>query len=225
MKRLIFALLATSSIAFALPAMAHPDHAAPSATAEQWNNGGANYADFDQEYQHIWQEIQHGLGDGAYTRPQVQQYMRTMQDIRHRAEAMEREGRYDPQDTQARLQRLHETMHDAHAEGHASQERAQTGDEWNNGGATYTDFNQEYQHIWQDIQHGLSDGSYTRWQAQGYYRTVQKIRSRATYMERQGRYGSSDTQASLQRLHEAMHAVHERSHESQNGYQDNRYPR
>jgi hypothetical protein len=225
MNRLVVALLATSSIAFAIPALAHPEHPAPNATAEQWNNGGANYADFDQEYQHIWQEIQHGLGDGAYTRPQAQQYMRTMQDIRSRAEAMEREGRYDPQDTQARLQRLHETMHDAHAEGHALQDQAQAGEDWNNGGASYADFNQEYQHIWQNIQHGISDGSYTRWQAQGYYRAMQQIRNRAAYMERLGRYDPRDTQARLERLHESMHAAHERGHELQNGYQDNPYRR
>ncbi len=225
MKRLMIALLATSTMAFAVPALAHPDdHPAPGA-AEQWNNGGASYADFNQEYQHIWDNIQHGLSDGSYSRPQAQQYMRAMQDIRARADVMQRDGRYDPRDTQARLERLHETMHEAHTEGHAAQDRAQSGDTWNNGGDTYAEFDQEYQHIWQNIQHGVSDGSYTRRQAQGFYRSMQQIRSRANHMERQGRYDPEDTQARLERLHETMHAAHERGHELQDRYGDNNYRR
>jgi hypothetical protein len=225
MKRLLITLLATSTMAFAVPALAHPeDRPTPGAT-EQWNNGGGSYADFNQEYQHIWDDIQHSLGDGSYSQPQAQQYMRAMQDIRARADAMQRDGRYDPHDTQARLERLHETMHAAHAEGHATQDRAQSGGTWNNGGGSYAEFDQEYQHIWQNIQHGVSDGSYTRRQAQGYYRAMQQIRARANSMERQGRYDSEDTQARLQRLHEVRHAAHERGHEMQDRYGDNSYRR
>ena len=225
MKRLIVALLATSTMAFAVPALAHPDDHPTSGAAEQWNNGGASYADFNQEYQHIWDNIQHGLSDGSYSRPQAQQYMRAMQNIRARADAMQNSGRYDPRDTQARLERLHETMHEAHSEGHAEQDRARSGDTWNNGGNSYAEFDQEYQHIWQNIQHGVSDGSYTRRQAQGYFRAMQQIRARANSMERQGRYDPDDTQARLERLHETMHDAHERGHELQDRYGDNNYRR
>ena len=226
MKRLMIALLATSTLGFAVPAFAHPEdaHGTPAAD-EQWNNGGATYADFNQEYQHIWDNIQHGLSDGSYSRPQAQQYMRAMQDICARADAMQNSGRYDPRDTQARLERLHETMHEAHSDGHADQDRVRSGDTWNNGGDTYAEFDQEYQHIWQNIQHGVSDGSYTRRQAQGFYRAMQQIKARASWMERNGRYDPEDTQARLERLHETMHTAHERGHELQDRYGDNNYRR
>ena len=43
---------------------------------------------------------------------------------------MERNGRYDPEDTQARLERLHETMHAAHEAGHERLDRYNNSD-WN----------------------------------------------------------------------------------------------
>ena len=217
MKRLLIALLATSALAVSAPAMAHPDHPG-TVDEDNWSNGGATYGDFNAEYQHIWQGIQHGLSDGSYTRSQAQQYYSAMQQIRARADWMNQNGRWDPQDTQARLERLHESMHRAHDVGHAIQDSQQQDthgedDSWNNGGASYSDFNAEYQHIWQGIQHGLSDGSYTRREAQRFYRAMQQIRSRADWMERNGRYDPQDTQARLERLHEAMHAAHERGHD------------
>ena len=222
MKRLMIALLATSTMALAVPAFAHPEEHAV-ATDDQWNNGGASYADFNQEYQHIWDGIQHGLSDGSYTRSQAQQFYSAMQQIRARADYMNRNGQWNPQDTQARLEQLHNAMHQSHEVGHAVQDaHHDDGDEtWNNGGANYADFNQEYQHIWQGIQHGVSDGSYTRRQAQGFYRSMQQIKARADWMERSGRYDSEDTQARLERLHETMHSAHERGHDRQDRYGGN----
>ena len=214
MKRLMVALLATTTLAFAAPALAHEhpeDHAV--ASEEQWNNGGASYGDFTQEYQHIWDGIQHGLSDGSYTRSQAQQFYRAMQQIRARADYMNRNGQWNPQDTQARLEQLHNTMHQTHEVGHAIQDNHQADDAWNNGGSSYADFDQEYQHIWQGIQHGVSDGSYTRRQAQGFYRAMQQIKARSNWMERNGRYDPEDTQARLERLHDTMHAAHEAGHQ------------
>jgi hypothetical protein len=211
--------MATSVMAFAVPALAHePGEHSGASTEEQWNNGGASYADFNQEYQHIWDGIQHGLSDGSYTQSQAQQFFSAMQQIRARADAMQQSGRYDPQDTQARLEQLHSVMHDAHERGHAIQDRGQGGNDWNSGVATHADFDREYQHIWQGIQHGVSDGSYTRRQAQGFYRAMQQIRARADWMERNGRYDPQDTQARLERLHETMHVAHERGHQLQDRY-------
>jgi outer membrane receptor protein involved in Fe transport len=218
MKRLLVALLATSAMALAAPAFAHPDHPETPGADESWNNGGATYGDFNQEYQHIWDGIQHGLSDGSYSRDQAQRFFNGMQRIRGRADELQREGRWDPRETQAQLERLHETMHAAHEEGHAIQDSHHDDDAWNNGGATYADFDQEYQHIWQGIQHGLSDRSYTRREAQGFYRAMQQIRARANWMERSGRYDPEDTQARLESLHEAMHAAHERGHERLDRY-------
>ena len=214
MKRLVFALLASSALAFSVPALAHPGEPEHAVVQEDhWNNGGATYGDFNQEYQHIWDGIQHGLSDGSYTRSQAQQFYRAMQQIRARADWMNQRGQWDPRDTQARLEQLHNTMHEAHSDGHAVQDAHHDDDAWNNGGQTYADFNTEYQHIWEGIQHGLSDGSYTRRQAQGFYRAMQQIRSRASWMERSGRYDPEDTQARLERLHESMHSAHERGHD------------
>lgn len=219
MKRLMFALLATSALSFTVPALAHEPGEQPGLTAdEQWNNGGADYANFDQEYRHIWDGIQHGLGDGSYTHGQAQQYFLAMQDIRARADWMQRNGRYDPQEIQARLERLHNDMHAAHDLGHALQDRALAGDDWSNGGNSYAEFNQEYQHILDGIQHGLSDGSYTHRQAQWFYRSMQQIRARANWMERSGRYDPQDIQDRLERLHNMMHAAHERGHQLQDRY-------
>lgn len=218
MKRLLIALLATSGIALAAPAIAHPDDDHPAVVADQsWNNGGDTYAEFDQEYQHIWANIQHGLSDGSYTQSQAQQYLRAMQQIRARAQAMEQAGRYDPGDTQARLTQLHEVMHEAHDDGHAIQDR-RGDDRWNNGGDTYAEFDQEYRQIWQNIQHSVSDGAYTRTQAQGFYRTMQQIRAQANWMQRSGRYNPGVIQARLERLDDAMDAAHERGHERQDRY-------
>ena len=44
---------------------------------------------------------------------------------------MERRRRYDPEDTQSRLERLHETMHDAQELGHERIDRYNNSD-WNN---------------------------------------------------------------------------------------------
>jgi hypothetical protein len=218
MKRLMIALLATTTMAFAAPGFAHETPAVGAAAEDQWSNGGATYADFSQEYQHIREGIQHGLSDGSYTRSQADQYFRAMDDIRAQAQAMDQSGRYDSRDTQARLERLHGIMHDAHQSGHALQDRAASGDDWNNGGNSYAEFNDEYQHIAQNIQQGVRDGSYSRRQARSFSRTLQQIRDRADSMQRDGRYDPQDTQARLERLHNMLHDQHDAAQGRQDPY-------
>lgn len=121
MRKLLAALLATSAIGMALPAAAHPDE--PYAQNDDWNDSIDSYAEFNQEYQHIWQGIEHGLQDGSYSRRQAQQFYRAMQQIRARADWMDRSGDYDPEDIQRRLEALHDRMHVAHERGHERQER------------------------------------------------------------------------------------------------------
>src|SRR5437762_2235413 len=77
MKKLMVALLATSTMAFAVPALAH-DYDDQAYAQDDWNNGGDSYGEFYQEYQHIWQGIQHGLSDGSYTPGQARGYYRAM---------------------------------------------------------------------------------------------------------------------------------------------------
>lgn len=120
MRKFLIAIMASSALAMAIPvvAQAHNDEPGVASADDDWNNGGANYADFDQEYQHIWQGIQHGLSDGSYTRREAYRFYREMRNIRARAYWEERSGNYDPEDTQARLESLHERMHIAHERGH-----------------------------------------------------------------------------------------------------------
>lgn len=217
MKTLLIALLATSTLGLAAPAFAHDPPQVTHAGATDWNNGGDTYSEFNAEYQHIWEGIQHGVSDGSYTQAQAQQYYREMQNIRSRADMMQRSGRYDPRDIQARLERLHDVMHDAHDEGHAQQDRY-------GNGMSYADFDQEYRHISEGIQHGLSDGSFSRRQAQRYSRDLQKIRARADMMQRSGRYDPQYIQAQIEGLHDAMHDAHDAGHERQDRYgYDNSY--
>ena len=89
------------------------------------------------------------------------------------------------------------------------------GDDWNNGGRGYARFDEEFRHIWQGIQHGLSDGSYSRQQAWRFQRDLRSIQARAEWEQRQGRYDSGDIQYRLAGLHERMHAIHDRGHDGQ----------
>ena len=85
--------------------------------------------------------------------------------------------------------------------------------------SSYSDFSQQYHHIWYGIQHGMSDGSYTPWQARQFFRQLQSIRARADWEERSGDYNSGDIEARLARLHYQMHVAHARGHERlDNGY-------
>ncbi len=135
MKKLFIVLLATSAMTAAIPAiaMAHPEPAVVQDHDDDnsWNNGGASYVDFNQEYQHIWQGIQHGVSDGAYSRRQASSFYRAMQRIRAHADSDQRRGEFDPETTQAQLEQLHQRMHDAHENGHDRQDSYNNRD--NNG--------------------------------------------------------------------------------------------
>ena len=108
MRTIILAGLAAAALAFAGPALAHGD--------DDWT--AESYGDFSQQYQHIWDGIQHGVSDGSYTPWQARRFYRALQDIRAQAYWQERNGDYDAQDIGERLERLHDTMHEAHERGH-----------------------------------------------------------------------------------------------------------
>ena len=104
------------------------------------------------------------------------------------------------------------------ANAHPDDDAYQQSDDWSNGGESYAEFDQEYRHIWNGIQHGVSDGSYTPREANYFYRQMQNIRAQADWQARQGYYDGGQIQASLERLHERMHGAHERGHERQDWY-------
>ncbi|MDB5465346.1 MAG: hypothetical protein JWQ46_108 [Phenylobacterium sp.] len=142
MKKLIGALLAAAAIgAVASPALAHPDDE-DTGNFSQYFGG---YQNFDALYQHDWQGIQHGLSDGSYTPREARYFGMQLRNIRQReAYYRSRDGWLSPdegRDIQVRLERLHETMHQAHEDGHAAQ------DDWNRtspGYGGYNGYNQNY---------------------------------------------------------------------------------
>jgi opacity protein-like surface antigen len=137
MKKLLGALLAAAAIgAVASPALAHPDDEDDNGGYSQYFGG---YQNFDALYQHDWQGIQHGLSDGSYTPREARYFAMQLRGIRQReAYFRSRDGWLSPQegrDIQVRLERLHEVMHQAHEDGHASQ------DDWNGTSPGYRNYN------------------------------------------------------------------------------------
>lgn len=86
---------------------------------------------------------------------------------------------------------------------------------WNNGGDSYDEFQEEYQHILQGIRHGLNDGSFSRYEASQFYRELQSIRVSAYYAQNGWDDRGDYVQARLERLHERMHIIHERRHQDE----------
>lgn len=80
----------------------------------------------------------------------------------------------------------------------------------------YQNFEDLYRHDWQGIQHGLSDGSYSRGEARYFAMQLQDIRRReAYYRSRDGWLSPQegrDIQVRLERLHQVMHEAHEEGH-------------
>ena len=84
-------------------------------------------------------------------------------------------------------------------------------DDW--GIDSYPSFTQQYHHIWDGIQHGVSDGSYSPRQAQYFYQQLRDIQRRADWEQRTGRFDPEEISDRLDALHERMHVAHERGHE------------
>ena len=120
MKKVVLALLASATFALATPALAHDGD-------DDWTPD--SYVEFNQLYQHIWQGIQHGLGDGSYTSREARYFYGQLRQIQRKAYWEERSGDYNPDEIAGDLQDLHDRMHVAHERGH---ERLDN--EWNNLG-------------------------------------------------------------------------------------------
>lgn len=112
----------------------------------------------------------------------------------------------------------------------ASPALAHPDDEDDNGGYSqyfdgYQNFDALYQHDWQGIQHGLSDGSYTSREARYFTMQLRNIRQREAYFRsRDGGLSPQegrDIQVRLERLHEVMHQAHEDGHAAQDDWNTN----
>lgn len=138
MKKLIGVLLAAAAIgAVASPALANDDDDGIH-NRGRYSQYFGGYQTFEDLYRHDWQGIQHGLGDGSYTRQEARYFVRQLQDIRRReAYYRSRDGWLSPWeggDIQARLERLHQAMHEAHEDGHDVQD-----DDWRGTSPGYGD--------------------------------------------------------------------------------------
>jgi hypothetical protein len=125
-------LLACGSIlaAVAAPVITQAHEVAPGYDSQggytlggDWNNGGASYDQFTQEYDHIAQMIRHSASDGTLNQRQIAGSWNELRYIRRLAYSEQQQGYYNPQIIQARLTRLHDGLHQRHDAGHRAQER------------------------------------------------------------------------------------------------------
>ena len=89
------------------------------------------------------------------------------------------------------------------------------GGDWNNGGATYDQFTQEYDHIAQMIRHSTRDGTLNQRQIAGSWNELRYIRALAYHQQRSGHYNPQIIQARLTRLHDGLHLRHDGAHRAQ----------
>jgi opacity protein-like surface antigen len=86
----------------------------------------------------------------------------------------------------------------------------------------YQNFDALYRHDWAGIQHGLSDGSYTRREAWFFANQLRDIRRREAYYRSRDGWLSPDEgrdiQFRLERLHAVMHRAHEDGHAAQDDW-------
>lgn len=94
----------------------------------------------------------------------------------------------------------------------------QDDDDWNDGGYDYAAFQLDYRHTMEGIRHGIRDRSYTRSQANQFYRELQSIRRAAYFAEQNDDYRGDYVQSRMERLHARMHRRHDRGHDRQDGY-------
>lgn len=72
--------------------------------------GVESYQDFNADYRHIADNIQRGREDGFYTGSQARSYYGQLEQIRTRADRQQRNGNFDPVNTEMQLGRLRNSM-------------------------------------------------------------------------------------------------------------------
>ena len=83
----------------------------------------------------------------------------------------------------------------------------------------FDQFGEQFDHLYEGVEHGLSDGSYTRRQARQFERSINDLRRRLDWYRRNDGYlsprGRQDIEWRLEQLHNALHEVHQDGHEDQ----------
>ena len=85
--------------------------------------GVESYDDFNNDYRHIFMEIQRGRDEGSLSRGEANHYLSQLQRIRQRADWEQRSGRFNPDDIEAQLRDLRGTIHYARNEGQEGYDR------------------------------------------------------------------------------------------------------
>ncbi len=91
-------------------------------------------------------------------------------------------------------------------------------------------FSDDVAHLREGIQHGLADGSYSRWEARRFSWEVSRLERQIRYYNAEGGFNPwerSMIQRQLDRIHDIMHQAHDQGHERRDGGYDgyNRYNR
>lgn len=68
------------------------------------------------------------------------------------------------------------------------------------GVESYEDFNNDYRHIWREIRQGRDEGSLSRHDADRYIHRLQRIRQRADWEQRSGRFNPEEIEGQLRDL-------------------------
>ena len=124
MKTLLTALLASAALLTVAPGAASAHEGDGNRVAYRDYDGA--YSNFGGEFRHLYGLVQHGLRDGSFSRGEARQFYWAISALRSRLDAYWRNDGYldrrERWDIQHRIQRLHDDMHDAHANGHAEED-------------------------------------------------------------------------------------------------------
>jgi hypothetical protein len=75
------------------------------------------------------------------------------------------------------------------------------------GVESHQDFSADYRHIWQSIERGRQDGTFSRYEAQRYTQQLQQIQTRADWQERRGQFDPQDIENRLTQLRRVMYVA------------------
>lgn len=99
---------------------------------------------------------------------------------------------------------------------YASDYRPQGG--WDRDWSRYGEFSDDVAHARQGIRHGMSDGSFTRWEAGQFWNDLRNIERLIWTFRGDGRLSGWERRRLEQRfdrLHEAMHEAHDEGHDDE----------
>src|SRR5205085_10483363 len=118
MKRLVLGLMAAAALGIALPAAAHEESYPQQHGSSDWgSNADPRYGEFADDIAHIQEGIQHGVSDGSFDRWEVRRFSRELRNLQRMVWYYNQSGGFNSWERnmiQQRLDRLHETMHEAH---------------------------------------------------------------------------------------------------------------